>query len=468
MRNHQKIATLLIFLAIIRGLLYISIFPPWLAPDEATHFEAIRLIGQEGKWPTRDVYLTTPMHPQMHTSFMQFHIWEIVSVPVPSGVLNHGDPSNDPYILYYPAQNGGSIVDADRYSLLYHILLSPLSSLVKGLGIVAQLYLLRLISLLFFVLIILVGWLFARVIFPTQPGYAIAIAAFLLFLPMHVHINTSVNTDALVALLVATFFLFLATIFCNGFSIFRGIALGVFLLLAILTKPTALFLIPTTIVSIIVFMARYFQWKLRFVIWIIAGLVLFTFFASIIIFQTTSGGHNLSSFSASSINFDQHYSNIFLTMFPHFIRWSFVSFWGLFGWANIALPFSWVRLLWVICFACGAGLLIFFAQQYFNKGKKKIMLERGQKDLLLVLLFGLVFAGFSIYVPFLATQSQTWSPQSRYFFPALLPFALFFFLGFRHLFPARMQHFSVIIWLTGLIFFDTLTVFSVLIPFIYG
>jgi hypothetical protein len=465
MRNGQKIFTLLIIMVVVRGILYISIFPPWLAPDEATHYEAIRLLGQERVWPTQEVYFNTPMHPQMHASFVQYRIWQLANIPF----IDSNDPSSEPYIFYYPARNRGTVIDANKYSVIYHLILSPVAVLSKTLDIDQQLYLLRLTSLLFVTLTVVVGWFFARTVFPASLGYAVAVSSFLVFLPMHMHISTSVNVDVLATLISSIYVFLLARIFCDKISISRVILATILLILAVLIKPTTLFLIPTTVVAFMVYLARRFGWSLR---WVAVGVIimaLFTFFMAIIAYQVTNGGHTITSLSLnSSISNMSFYGQSSLSIYLHLIQWGFISFWGLFGWAHIHIPFSWIRLLWIICIACGLGVVAFLGQQLFSFRRKTIVLNQEQKNILLILLAALIFAVIGIFVPYISTQSPDWVPQSRYFFPALLPFALYFFLGFQHLVPAPIQNLTIIVWLTGLIFFDTITVFFVITPYIYG
>lgn len=465
MRNGQKILTLLIIVVIIRGIIYISIFPPWLAPDEATHYEAIRLLGQERVWPTQEIYFTTPMHPQMHISFVQYRIWQLANLPF----FSAGDPSGDPYIFYYPARNRGTVIDANNYSVVYHLLLSPISTLSKALDIDQQLYWLRLSSLLMVMLTVIIGWFFARTIFPASLGYAVAVGGFLVFLPMHMHISTSVNVDVLATLVSSIYILLLAKVFCDKITMPRIVLAAAFLLLAILIKPTTLFLVPTTVVALIVYLVRRLGWSLRWVALAAVFMAMSTFFMSIIFYQVTNGGHNITSISfnalVSNVSF---YSQSSLSIYWHLLQWGFISFWGLFGWAHIHIPFSWIRWLWIICFACGVGVVLFLVQQFFGFRRERIALNQGQKNVLLILLAALVFAVIGIFVPYISTQSEDWVPQSRYFFPVLLPFALYFFLGFQHLVPARFQNLTIPVWLTGLIFFDTITVFFVIIPYIYG
>jgi hypothetical protein len=40
-------------LALVRGLLYVALIPPWQGPDEAGHFESVRLFAELGRIPGR-------------------------------------------------------------------------------------------------------------------------------------------------------------------------------------------------------------------------------------------------------------------------------------------------------------------------------------------------------------------------------------------------------------------------------
>ncbi|MBN1995844.1 MAG: DUF2142 domain-containing protein [Anaerolineae bacterium] len=467
--SSQKVFILLISLVIIRGLLYLSIVPPWLAPDEPAHFEAIRLIAQQGLWPTEKVYRETPMHPQMRRSFENFRIWQISRLFSPSAPPGP-NAAESPFMYYYAISTGG-LIAADGYPLTYHVLLSPISFLSQSLDIVQQLYLLRFVSLFFTTLTFVIGWFFVRTIFPGSLMYAVAIFCFPLFLPMYLHVNTSVNTDVLTTLLSAAFFLFLAKILIEGCTLPRIIGVGAVLITAILVKPTALFLAPTSVAAGLVYLARKFRWKFKVLLILLVVLVGFTFLMAIIFFQVSGGGRTVTL----SLSFDllrdilakDYFGQKALATYLYTVQWAFVSFWGMFAWNNIPIPGWWAWLLWRICGLIGLGLIIFVARQVLGLGRGE-RLNPDQRDFLLVLLLSLIFSLIAVFTPIIATQSAMWGPPSRYFFPAILPLALYFFLGFQQLIPARLYKLTLPLWLAGLILFDSLTVTLVLIPSIYG
>ncbi len=470
LRGDNQLLVLLVGLALIRGIIYMAVFPPWLAPDEATHFEAIRIIGQKGVWPTEAMYRTQPMHPELHASFQKFRVWQISRFDVPAGHFS-SNPATDPYFFYYPDHvGGGGVITAGQYPLVYHTLLSFLSAWLKPLEVTQQLYLLRLTSLLLTVLTVITGWFFGRVIFPDQKAVAVATSSFLVFWPMFLHINTAVTSDVLATLLGSLYFLVLAKLFCGPGSRGWFLLSGVLLAAAILTKASTLFLIPTSATAVLVYLGHRFRWPGRLMAGFLLALLPLVLAGAVILFSVSNGGRGVSTFSLSfaslPLSTTGYFSRNTVTHLLQMGHWSFLSWWGLFGWASIPVPFGWIRVFFALSLVIGLGLALFIARQVFN-GRGGSRLRSGQKNLLVTLLLSLVFAGIGLYTPTLVLQSQTWAAQSRYLFPALLPMALFFFLGFQQLFPHSRKHLVLPVWLAGLISFDSLVLFYVLIPSIY-
>ena len=468
--SDRKILLVLLALTIIRGLIYIAVVPPWLAPDESTHFEAIRLIGQEDLWPTHQVYRSTPMHPEMPASFEKFRVWQISGLTVPAGRRNPGNPAADSYVDYYPAHNSGSAVVAGNYPLFYHLVLSPLAGWLKPLSIDAQLYFLRLTSLLLTTLTVTAGWFMTRAIFPRFAAYAVAVASFLIFLPMHLYINTALNTDVWATVLTAFYFLAMVKIFCGASGRIWLIVTFVFGLAAIMAKPTTLFIAPTSVAALGLYAARRWNWRRTWRGVMVAGLVVAVAAGSVLFFQWTAGGRGVAtlSFSTDAVDWPPTYiSRESLSTYLYTVRWGFLSFWGLFGWANIAISTAWTRFWWGLTSFVGLGLVWFFIRQIFSN-RANSRLTAGQRDILTVLLLAVIFALIGVYTPIVATQSSRWGPPSRYLFPALLPIALLFFTGFKQLFPARLKRYVLPAWLILFVVFDSAVLFGRLIPFIYG
>lgn len=469
-RQGRKLFLLLLALTLIRGIIYISLFPPWMAPDEPAHFEAVRILGQQSQLPTKEVYQRTPMLPEMAKIFSDFRIWqESKRLPIATS-LNKSTPL-PPFIVYYPPISQGSVISAEDYSLLYHRFLATVSFWTRSFNVVQQVYYLRYVSLLLTLLTVSMSWYFARLVFPDSVDYAVAVTSFLVFLPTHMHINTSINTDVAATFVGSLFFLVLVKIFYRQSWLLWG-SLAVITILATIVKPTTLFTIPTLIGAVIILLSRRHKWPPK-LFYVLLGLLVVTItVGSVTVFQGTLAGRA----TLTNPSFIPGYVNLTvlvpsLTVLPIYIssiQFWFLAFWGLFGWATIHVPFSWVRGLWLLNLAMVGGIVVFFARYVFAQTNPSGYISRKQQDILLVLVLAVIFSIIGIFMPTIATQSTRWGPPGRYLFPALLPVALLLYVGFKQILPTRIQALAVPFWVTGWLIFDTATIFYVILPVLYG
>ncbi|GIK39951.1 MAG: hypothetical protein BroJett011_37840 [Chloroflexota bacterium] len=459
---------LLVGLTLLRGLLYLSIFPPFLAPDESAHFEAIRLIGQERKWPTATVYSVTPMHPDMAATFEKFRIWSLVDLYSPT--RNLGVASNL-FVDYYPTQIAAGEVVANSYLMLYHLILAPLSAATASFDLVTQVYLLRLVSVLFAMGTLVMAWFTVRSIFPAEPALALAVGAFITFWPMHTHVDASIAVDPLAELIASAFFLVLVTIYLKGFSRVRAILLLALLTLAVLTKPTLFFLFPTLAVALIIFFSRRLKWPTRVIGGVLALLFMLTLVGSIVLYENSVGGRKLLSIFSFNLLLPNWSSFVAVEAVPLYLQslnFAVVSFAGLFGWSNIHVSWAWVRFWAILLFLIILGSLIFIYQQVLTPGQQRYELSSLQRKILVIFIFALIFSFIGAVVPIIATQSPTWGIHSRYYFPVVIPLALYLFFGFRQLFPFRFRHLALPVWAMGWFIYDSLVLLLVILPYLFS
>lgn len=464
----QSPLILLIGLTLIRGLIYLSVFPPFLAPDESAHFEAIRLIGQENKWPTAEVYQATPMHPEMDMIFDQFRIWTLVGLHSP--VKNLG-VTNNLFVYYYPTQIAGSEVVGDSYLMLYHLGMASISWLTMPFNLVTQVYILRIVSVLLAALTVMVAWFTIRIIFPKRQIFALGVCTFIVFWPMHSHVTASINSDSLAELIGALFFLVMVRIWWKGFSISRGVMLVCLLGIGMLTKPTAFFLFPTLIAVLIIYIGRRFNWT-RMIVGILIGiLVVLTWVGSVFLYESSGGGRKIFLLIAEGIRFP-HWSDYLtseaLFFYVRSLNFAVVSFAGLFGWSNIHIPWEWVRIWALLLFVVTLGILIFITKNLLGIGQTKDELTNFQREILVIFLIAIVFSLIGVTMPIIVTQSPSWGIHSRYYFPVIIPIALYLFLGVRQLVPERFHSFLWPGWLIGWVLYDAVVFVLILVPFLYS
>lgn len=462
-RTGRSPLLVLVGLALARGLLYLSLFPPFFAPDETAHFEAIRLIGQERKWPTQEVYQTTPMHPQMVATFEQFRIWRLVGLPSPL------QSQNNLFIYYYPPQIAGSEVQANAYLLLYHLGVAPLAAVLAPLPLVAQVYLLRLVSVLLAVATIAVAWRTFRLVFPDRPVIALSACAFILFWPMHTHVTAAINSDTLAELVASLFMLvgsqaMLTRLTRRRLALLLGLA-G----LGFLIKPTTFFILPTLLAGLLIYvLRRYRGWRpARITAGLLGGAVL-VWAGGIFVYANTAAGRRPLAFLFDGVQWP-HWANYLsppaLAYYVQSANFAVLSFAGLFGWSNLHIPWSWVRV-WAVVL----GLLIlggvWFCFRVFIAGQS--CFSDSQVDVLLLWLAALLFAFAGVTMPIFVTGSRSWGIHSRYYFPAIIPLAFFLTSAARQLLPARLRRFFWPAWPAGWAVYDAVIVVFILIPFIYS
>jgi hypothetical protein len=459
---------LLIGLTLIRGLIYLSIFPPFLAPDESAHFEASRLIGQENKWPTVEVYQATPMHPEMDRVFDRFRIWILIGGYSP--VKNLGITDNL-FIHYYPTQIAGSEVVADSYLMFYHLSVAPISRITTSFDLATQVYFLRFVSVLLAALTVAVAWFTVRIIFPQSQIFALGVCTFIVFWPMHSHVTASINSDTLAELIGAFFFLVVVRIWWKGFSVPRGVMLVCLLGIGMLTKPTAFFLFPTLVAVLIIYIGRRFNWTRMTVGILISILVVFTWVGSVFFYENSGGGRKIFVLFSEGIRFPHWSDYVTSESFFFYVRslnFAVVSFAGLFGWSNIHIPWEWVRIWALLLFLVTMGILIFITKNLLGIGRTKEKLTNFQREILVIFLIAIVFSLIGVTTPIIVTQSPSWGIHSRYYFPAIVPIALFLFLGVRQLAPARFRVFLWPGWLIGWVLYDAVVFILILVPFLYS
>ena len=162
---------LILVVYLVVGGLFATRIPAWQSPDEPAHYNYVRQLAQTGAMPI--------IEPSDWTPGL-----------VPIGPDNRSVPVE-------------RLTYEDHQPVLFYALSVPVFRLSNG-----SLVALRLFALLLSSLTVVFTFLTVQTIFPTQTSVAAFAAAFVAFLPQHVHIMASYNNDALSeALLAITVFL---------------------------------------------------------------------------------------------------------------------------------------------------------------------------------------------------------------------------------------------------------------------
>ena len=229
-----RILLWILLLALVQGIIFAAIIPPWWHNDEPGHFEYAWLVANLPSWPKAGQY-DQAMRQQMALSMINTRWYQVRGVkpdlsgsaPIPIGVPQTG-----------------------REPLYYFLASLPLR-LMRNTDITLQYYAARSISFILYLLILVVIWYALGEILRANHPLRWMVPAFLALLPGFIDAMTAVNNDV-AAVLSASLFLWASfSLIKRGYSIGRLLFLGLSLILCYLSKDTAQFtflLIPFVLI----------------------------------------------------------------------------------------------------------------------------------------------------------------------------------------------------------------------------
>ncbi|GIK40740.1 MAG: hypothetical protein BroJett011_45730 [Chloroflexota bacterium] len=431
----------LLALALVRGLIYGAVVPPWQAPDEPAQFERVKASLSAADWNSNSQN-GPAWYDELSKSLFTFRYWDFVDASRPSYVPN----SIGRYIALYQEIYQGLYGSRGAYVVMaWPLFLAPHQDITP------QLYLVRVNMVLMNVAVIFLAYLIVRTIFPGDTFLVLGTPLIILFNPQHTHLMSTVNNGNLAELLATTVLYFMVAGIMQGFSLLKIFAMLSLSLVAMWTKATAYFL-PLAIGSLMLFYLpayrRHWRWLLLSGA-ILAALVYFFIPQRLILLLASFGA------LASSGNFFYLDPLVPIDLFR--------SFWAYPGWMILQLHPFWYQLLFLSCLLALIGLLGLLAKGRLGYAPSR----RLQFRVLLVLAIAVASSIVTILAWNAVTQSIVYR-QGRSIYPVIVPISLFLMLGWRQLIPAGWRRFSLLALTVGLSLFDSLVLFGYIIPFFYS
>jgi 4-amino-4-deoxy-L-arabinose transferase-like glycosyltransferase len=390
--DRVKIVLAFILLAYLGvGALYALKTPDWQVPDEPAHYNYVRQLAEEGRFPVLEM-------GDYDQDYMSRLTSERFPPELPLEAVEYGD--------HHPP--------------LYYLLATPVYLIFDG-----ALPPLRLFSVFLGAGVVLLAYAVAATVFPTRPLIALGTAAFVAFLPQHVAMMAGVNNDSLSELLIGVI---LWMVVVDGGPL-RGtrdearwlVGLGVVLGLGLVTKTT--FLPIALVVALALLLA---WWREGERAWGRLARSLALVFGPALLIVLPWWLRNLSLYEGldiyglanhAAVVVDQPRSSEWIAdygwryLLEEGLSTTFQSFWGQFGWMGVLMP-TWLYRALALC----SGVLVMGLLYWLR--------ERGRettRDAQLVVLAATVPLVGAAYVYYNCTFVQH---QGRYLFPALIPMAL--------------------------------------------
>ncbi len=407
----------ILFLYLVIGTLFATRIPAWQTPDEPAHYNYVKQLAQTGALPVIEPSDWTP------------------------GLVPIGPDNRNVAVE--------RITYEDHQPALFYALAVPVFRVFNG-----DLVALRLFALVISTVTIVFAFLIVWALFPEQPGVAAFAAAFVAFVPQHVHMMAGFNNDALSEALLAMTLFVCVRLIVQGISTRKLIVLAVVVGLALLTKAQAYLALPLAVVGL--WMAHPKKtWR------VLAAPALACLIGAPLWLRNmaTYGGLDFLGLQKhNAVVVGQPTTAMLIeklgfggAMFK-LLRTTFQSFWGQFGWMSITLS----DRFYVGFLAFTLASTIFFGLWWVRAQSAKTHTPEQNKALtLMAFLAAMAVLAFAWY------NLQFEQHQGRYLYPALIPIATAFSLGW-HFALRRFAQLSHWLWLGFVLVFAALDVYLLL------
>lgn len=388
--------------------------PAFESPDEIHHYAYVDYVMRERHLPVAE--LGGP-ESEYHQPPLYYLLGALVAAPVKEAQNPYSAVERNPFWGWRIGQVG-----ADNKNQYIHDSDEAWPYRDWALG----LHLVRWLSVVLQICTLLATYLIGREIFPTQSAIRLGALAFASFLPQFLFVSASVSNDNLIVPLTALVMLVAVRLLGRGVTWSRTLLLGLLIGLAILTKMSALALLPLALGVVTVAGWRKRTWKQVGEAW--AGILVpaLGISAPIFIRNLRLYGEPTALRRMSEI-WGQHDPPLSYAEALREAPNVWTSFWARFGYGQIPLPNA-IYLGWIVVVALAmVGLVIWLLRE------RRRLARHTAWQLALLVIAGSLFVFLVInYVRVSLTGAN-----GRFAFPALPAYGLLLFLGLSAWIPRR-------------------------------
>lgn len=472
--NLRGLPILLSIITFALGLIYLAVIPPWGGPDEPRHFEYVRLLQKEGRligYPDVDQGVMDEIIRSMDA--VSYWKWGVT-------LWKRTAPGELPKT--FTEIYGEGAHQLHQPPLAYLLYLGP-HNLFAASGIRAQLYAMRFVSILLNVLTVLAAYVAGRELFRREDGrddptMALALPVFIMLLPQHLFLHSTVMNDHLAVAAMGWMLAIMVRTFRLGLSIPRVLGMFVTLAIALAAKRNGLYGVPILAFAFLVYIVVHWgagrltngQRAIRLagaaaaLAILLVGLVFAWNWTTVnvpklseyivLLFLMLPTEQFPLTVDARFVQPDA------LILYLQSMRRMFISFWGHFGWMNITLG---VQAYWgftALCVFATAGMVWYAIRDFWK-------LLSYQRAVLVVFVASVAVALALILAIDARGWDLGWEPGSsgRYLFPVLIPLATLFLLGTRAFVPRRGYLWWFGILVGAMIVYNVIVLAFFIVPF---
>lgn len=395
----------------IKGIFYVFYIPPWEAPDEPGHVSYVFYLFHNHKIPD------TTMQPGILHAIDSS--WTHQRGNLSANLQKQNIKAND-LINRNGYKKESSVSNILEYPPLYYLYLLPLFITSLHFSSYITFIALRLGSLLLGTISLIFSYKIVKLIFPKIKYFPHFVIFLLTLDPMFTFMHSVVNNDSMVIafFLMSIYFMIKFIISPKEVNLVRILLIGFFVGLASFVKPQLVILMPIYFTSLFIPPLKKFGIKTYLVIFTNTITLPILWYAYKYLQQGNSSlTYAFISKSNHSFNFLQYPIFFIKTKQPIGI---FMSFWGFFGWLNVAMP-KYIYGLFGFVFIVGIiGWFLKRSKNYFSEKQKHIFIFF---LIIMILYTSFIFLYDILYF----VKGGGFGIQGRYFLP-LLPLLLIFVL----------------------------------------
>jgi Predicted membrane protein (DUF2142) len=439
---------LLLSLALVRGLICLSVIPPWQSPDETGHFEYAWLVAHLGRLPAASD-LSPFFERELLGSLYEWRYGDLIKRPLPEQMPARID-NLPPQIFARMSRTAPG-----RFSLSY-LWMALWIGPVGHQDLAVQLYAARLSSVFLQLGIIWLAWRILSQVYPSRAGPVLAMTALIVFIPQHTLINSTVGDGTLAELMACLVLYGWVRVFSRGWGYWEAAWIVLGTVAGLWSKKTAVFLLPldAALMGWWLFRLRRWGWTRRQSVYVALGA------AALILAGWLVARSSIGTFAFTYLG--DHLSLEMQWVDPRGLTLgdgllaSYDSFWANFGWMVVPASPRWYGAILLVTVAAVLG--------WVTRGRAAELPRWTVGMMGASLLASLVVF---VWVALLFPAGGYYQFQGRYLYPVIVPFAFLLVEGWMRIAPAGRRPMLMWAGVICVILFDAWYMLGTVVPYFY-
>lgn len=485
LRREWLLVALLTLIMLIKGVVWSVAFPLWQGPDEEDHYAVIQFIGEWGRLPdVGDTFLPDEVA-------LSRELADVGRLPyAPEQRQGFGktavSPAETQFAQLDPATRRSfdkqMVGKLNKATPLYYMLASLVYRLFPNGDLLTRAYIQRLLAVVVSSPIVIIAYLTARLLFPTNPAMRLTIPTLVAFHPQLTHITSVVSVDGFYFVCYSLLIYLSLRVLQTQFTWRNGAVMGLVFVVGVLAKPTLNGFAPLVALVVVVgWWRKRSRWReimaaatlmggiiaLPLGWWMLRSLRIN---GDLFYFNPVTEGHRIIQNPFYDYAILPHALDYYQSVWGGI----FTTWWAHFGWLDTALPpLAYDGLRWLTVLAM-AGLLLGWLRQ-LGKPKPTLASWRNQTSTAPALVW--LFLVLALLVPIWLLQFYDltfwWQYgngrglQGRYWLGTVIPMLTFFAWGLLLWLPTRWQPLGHVWLRLGMILLNFISLFGYILPRYY-